>query len=303
MIPVILLYALSASSFTVGKAVLAYTEPFFFLAVRMLFVGSCLLGYSAWQRKWRIEWASNSRDIALFFLMSVVHIFLAFSFELIALQNMASYKAALLYNISPFITAFFSYIYFAEMLSAKKIIGLTIGFLGFLIEVAGTAPQENIKAIGFISWSEVAMFMSVVATAYGWIIMRMMVKRGYSPLVVNGFAMIGGGFMSLAASWLSVSWSPLPVTSWQWFIILTAIIAFLNDMLFYNFYAYLLKKYTATFLSFAGFLLPIIAALFGWIFLHETITWRFVFSTMLVSVGLTLFHLEELKEGKSVKEL
>lgn len=296
MIPVFFLYGLSASSFTIGKAVLDYTQPFFFLGVRMILVGMGLLGYY-WYRHGLIKKVAL-RDLVFFVAMMVIHIYLAFGFELVALQSMNSYKAAFLYNISPFVTALLSYFYFAEVMTAKKVIGLLIGFCGFLPELIAYAPQEVLAGgIGFLSWPEIMMFIAVVATSCGWIFMRFLARSGYSPLFINGVAMIGGGALSILTSLAREQWHPVPVSNWQQFIWLTVAIAVLNDVLFYNVYGYLLRKYTATFMSFAGFSMPIIAAVFGWLFLQETITWQFVFSIVLVSAGITLFYFEELRQG------
>jgi drug/metabolite transporter (DMT)-like permease len=60
-------------------------------------------------------------------------------------------------------------------------------------------------------------------------------------------------------------------------------------------YGYLLKKYTATFLAFAGFLGPLFSAFYGWLFLSEVITWHFYLSAVLVFAGLYMFYKHELE--------
>ena len=50
-------------------------------------------------------------------------------------------------------------------------------------------------------------------------------------------------------------------------------------------------------LTFAGFVDPICAAFYGWIFLGETITPYFILSTVLVFIGLYVFYMEELRQG------
>jgi drug/metabolite transporter (DMT)-like permease len=45
MLFVLLLYALFASVFTISKTGLMYTEPLFFVGIRMLFAGILLLAY------------------------------------------------------------------------------------------------------------------------------------------------------------------------------------------------------------------------------------------------------------------
>lgn len=68
-------------------------------------------------------------------------------------------------------------------------------------------------------------------------------------------------------------------------------------------YAFLLRKYSATFLAFAGFLYPIFGALFGWIFLQEKITYNFFISVVVVTAALYLYYLAELDKTSNHKEL
>ena len=74
-----------------------------------------------------------------------------------------------------------------------------------------------------------------------------------------------------------------------------------SSVLGYLLYTMMLKKYTATFLSFAGFIQPLCAAILGWFFLGEYVTYTFFLSAILVFSGLYLFYQEELKQGYVLK--
>jgi drug/metabolite transporter (DMT)-like permease len=294
MILVFLLYALSASSLTIGKAMLYHAQPFFFLAVRMISVGALLLLFCLWKKHSMhvTTWADRAR----FLFMGGVHIFLAFGLELLALQAMESHQVALLYNLSPFVTAICSYLWFGERLSIKKRIGLAIGLCAFLPDFV-----LHYSAIQSCAWTlclgYLMMLGAVVSTVLGWLVMRDLVLNGYSPSFINGIGMLIGGILALGTSLLFEQWNPVPVISWTHFIYLSTLIAVLNDILFYNFYGHMLRRYSATFLSFAGFLLPLITAIFGLIFLGEVATMRFAISAILVIIGLTIFYSEDLKHG------
>jgi drug/metabolite transporter (DMT)-like permease len=296
MILIILLYALCASTFTICKALLAYAKPFFFIAVRMLIAGGILVGYSSWK-----EGSLNikKKDYWLFLQIIIFHIYLAYVLDLWSLQYMSSSKSSFLYNLSPFIAALFSYFFFAERMTARKWLGLTIGFAGFLPEILFKSSFEFSNF--WPSYAEIVLFGAVTSGVYGWITMRKLVKdESYSPLMVNGVGMVGGGFLALVTSYIVEGWSASPVFALWPFIQLTTLIIIVGNILFYNFYGYLLTKYTATFLSFAGFTTPFFAALFGWFFLGEVVNWTFFVSLVFVSCGLYIFHLEELKQGYSV---
>ena len=74
------------------------------------------------------------------------------------------------------------------------------------------------------------------------------------------------------------------------------------NILCYNLYGFLLKKFTATFLSFIGLLSPIFASINGWLFLGESFSWVIFLSTGIVSMGLWIVYSAELKQGYIVKK-
>jgi drug/metabolite transporter (DMT)-like permease len=72
---------------------------------------------------------------------------------------------------------------------------------------------------------------------------------------------------------------------------------FISNIVCYNVYGYLLKKYTATFLSFVGLLSPFFASLSEWVFLKQTPSWGILSSSLIVVFGLWIVYKEELKQG------
>jgi drug/metabolite transporter (DMT)-like permease len=73
----------------------------------------------------------------------------------------------------------------------------------------------------------------------------------------------------------------------------------ISNLICYNLYGYLLKKYSVTFVSFAGFITPLFTALFGWWYLGEVVTWPFYVSAIIVFAGLCIFNQEELYPAES----
>ena len=151
-----------------------------------------------------------------------------------------------------------------------------------------------------MSWPELSIIASVSSLAYGWIVLRKLIKdHQYPPALVNGMSMFTGGLLALVTSSL-VETQSCVVDSTQFFVILALIILFSN-VIGHNLYGWLLRFYTPTFMAFASFLTPIFAALYGWMFLQETIAWHFYLSTVVVFAGLGIFYHGEMKE-KDTKE-
>jgi drug/metabolite transporter (DMT)-like permease len=295
MFLIISLYALCASTFTICKAILNHGKPLFFIGVRMAVAGILILLYSYWKE--RTFFVIQKKDRWLFVKIILFHVYFAYILDLWSLQYITSAKSSFLYNLSPFIAALFSYFYFSEKMTFKKYVGLGIGFCGFLPELFfNTSAMQPISF--WLSLPELVLLAAVISGVYGWITVRKLVKNGdYSPLVVNGIGMVGGGLLALITSWLVEGWQVNPVFNLWPFIGLTLLIIVVGNILFYNFYGYLLTRYTATFLSFAGFTTPLFAALFGWLFLGESVSWTFFLSILIVCIGLYIFYQEELRQG------
>ncbi len=296
---VILLFALFASLFGISKATLAYTEPFFFIGSRMLLAGLLLMGHQFIFNRKNIHFKIN--HLIPLFLLGLLNIYLTNIAEIWGLQHMISAKACLIYSLSPFLAALVAYFVLRETLNSKKWIGLCIGFVG-LIPIFMTQSQSEQMAGGFgsVSLPEIALLVAVLCSVYGWTLLKKIINDyKYSPLMANGISMFLGGFLALCHSYFAgESWHPLPVTDYHPFIINTIIMCLISNIVCYNLYGFLLKRYSATFMSFAGLVTPFFASFFGWLFLSETITWHYFASIALFSVGLTIFYLEELKKDK-----
>jgi len=275
----------------------------FFVAVRMILAGSLLCGYLIARGYNKNVWHFLKRDWALFVQIILFHIYLTYICDLCALKEMTSIESAFIYNLSPFIAALFSYLWFNELMTRQKWFGLLLGFCAFLPQLlqplsseAGFGLTSSLSDLVTHAWPRILTLIAVISSAYGWIVLRALVKKGYSPLVANGVGMFFGGLAALGTSWHMESWTPL-VLSWVPFIQATVLIVVVANLLFYNLYGYLLKHYTATLLSFAGFMCPLWTAIFGYVFFEETFSPSLLVSFMVVCTGLIIFYYQELKQG------
>lgn len=285
MLIILFLYALCAATFTLCKAALSCAQPFFYVGLRMTCAGIALLVYHV-VRNQRIT--IERRDIFLFIHIILFHVFGAYMLDLWALQYITSIESALLYNLSPFIAALISYFWIGEKLSIKKFLALGLGLFSLV-------PLLT-EHITFSGLPVLVMLAAVSCAAYGWIVVQELVKQcSYSPVFVNGIGMLGGGILALMSSWYCEPWHPYPVTDWYNLMLMICAIIIIGNIIFYNLYGYLLKKYSATLLAFAGFTCPFFAALYGNIFLNEAITLSLLASACCAFVGLYLFYHEELK--------
>lgn len=295
MFLVLLLYALFASVFTFAKYGLEYAQPFFLVGSRMFIAGIILIAYQLYKNREQIDF--KKLPYGKIFMLAAFNIYLTNVFEFWGLQYLTSFKTCFIYSLSPFLSALLSYFVFAETLSTKKWIGLMVGFAGFIpILLNGTSSEESTGHLFFLSWAEIAVMLAASCSVYGWILLKQLVKdEGLSPLTANGISMLIGGIMALSHSYVAENWNPLPMTQFVPVLECTIALVIISNLICYNLYGVLLKKYSATFISFAGFTTPLFTALYGWVFLSETVTMPFYISTAIVFAGLFTFYQEELQ--------
>lgn len=271
---------------------LGYTTPIFFLGSRMTVAGLLLIGYQWLRDKSKL---AIHKDHYLYFLqLIIIGMYLNYLLRFWALSQMSAAKIAFLFNASPFFSALYSYILFSERISRIQWLGLICGFAGLIpIMMTTSLAEQQLGEFLFISWPELATLASVALHSYCWIIIRTLVKeKEYTPMMVNGIGMVCGGIIALGTSWYIDGFFPVsqPLFYAKWFIAVVVI----SNIICHNLYAYLLRHYTATFMSFAGFMGPLFSTLYAWGLLNERISWHFFLSGVMIFIGLYLFYKEEL---------
>lgn len=299
MLLILLLNALFSITFPLGKLGLTYARPIFFVSVRMLISGLVLLVYLCLFR--RRDLRIKKEHLGLFIQLTLFQVYLCYIPDFWALQYVSTSKWAFFYAVSPFFVAIFSYKYFAEHFSSKKLLGFLLSMTSLFGSLLTTLPSEEpLNALFFLSWPELAMLFSSLSFAYGLIIMRLLITTGgYSVFLVNCVSSIGGGIAMLGTSPFFESWVPSPVTSFfPFFIILILIIILylIYDLL----YTFFLKKYSATLLSIITLVDPLVASLYGWFFLGEIVSTALIISSCIAIIGIYLFYQEEIRRDNGI---
>lgn len=301
IILVFLTFFIWSTCFTLGKTTLQYSPPIFLTGVRMFLAGVIILAFLAFFRK--KDFRIQKHQFFPLILLSISAVYLTNIFEFWGLQFLTSAKACFIYSLSPFLSAFFSYFQFNEKVTTKKLMGLLIGFVGFFpVLLNQSGAEELVGGLSFLSWPELALIVATVTSVYGWILLRKLGKDdGMSPLMANGSSMVLGGLFALVHSYFTENWNPIPVSNTMGFLQGVFMIILISNLVCYNLYGMLLKRFTATFLSFAGLMTPLFAAFFGWLILGETVSLSFYLSMGIIAFGLWLVYSEELRLGYILK--
>ena len=298
LILVFLVYAIWSSCFAFAKMTLAVSPPVFLTGFRMCLAGFLILGFLFLKKRETLKLSIKqyvSLGILGFFSTYLTNIC-----EYWGLKHLSAAKVCFIYSLSPFFSVLFSYLHFKEKLNLKKCIGLAIGFLGFIPVLHLQTGSEGL----FTLWSSITLpDLSIVCAAlfsvYGWILLRVFVKTDISPLAANGVSMWVGGILALIHSFFVDSWTPIPVAAGHFstFLFGVGAMTIISNLICYNLYGYMLKRFTATLLSFAGLLSPIFASISSWVILGEKPSLVIFLSTLIVSFGLWIVYQAELKQG------
>lgn len=307
---IIFLYAIWQSVFAIGKKTLLYTSPLFLTTTRMIIAGSLLLGYlvikAIIKKNVKSFFKLSKKEFLAIFIVAVFSMYLTNILEFWGLERLSTAKTCFIYSLTPFFAAILSYIHFKEKMNLRKLIGLIIGFAAMLpVMYIHTGTESSIGGIFIFSWAEISLVGAVFFSTYGWILMRMLVKDGkISPLLINGLGMLIAGIIAFVHCYLlEKSIFPVQTANISNFIKGTLLIIFISNILCYNLYGYLLKRYTATFLSFVGLLSPIFTSITGFFVLNEKPSPIIILSTFLVMIGVWIVYKQEIKQGYIKKKI
>ncbi len=309
---VFLLYFLIASTFTLSKALVTNFYLLSLLVFRfliggfLLLIGTLIL-YSP--KVFKIQ----KEDWSCFFQIIFALYCFGFMLDNYAIFYIDSSISSLIYNLSPFFTAGLSYILFKRKLNTSELIGLCIGFSSLSVlffndfHLSSFIKISSNKLLFFGAYS--SLIIAVISNAYGWIIFDQLLKRGYMSSVIHCVGLLGAGCVGLFLMGLSkilnfselffVPTHPVTILGSAFFDLIALI--FISHIICAILYGQLLKKFSPTFISFAGCITPLIVAFFGFIFLNEKITWHFFIATGGVTLGLLLFYKNEKPKGIHLK--
>lgn len=293
---VFLMYALFGSIFSIGKLALVSCPPFFLTAVRMLLAG-CLLFLFENKSDVKKQLVKSPKFIPLILQISLFNVFITNAFEFWGLQYMSSSKTCLIYTLSPFASALIAYVFSLEKMTRKKWEGLTVGILSFIpLMISPWIFETKLQLAELEKWAEVALAISALTSVIGWYSVRkLMNAKEFSPNFINGSSFIIGGLISLFVSLLIETIEFSKLLSFRDFILPLIYIVLIHNIICYTLYVRSLRRFSVTFMAFAGLINPLFAAVFGYLFLNEPVTPSFILAFLGMSVGLMLFYKEETK--------
>ncbi len=295
MILILLLYLVFSSMIFFNSSIML-TNPYPVmvgsvrtLASALIVLGGFLCTYSFGQLRTKFRQLCSLR----FFTMSFCLYIVAISFFSLAMQYLDPVTGCFIFVTAPFITALILYLYYDVALTVQKFAGMLVGLVS-VIAIILLSPHHTVDiCIHQKIWSSCIFFLATAAYAYGWVLSKDVVTHTrLQPMFVNACAMLVGGVITMlyTLGTMVTGYVQFSFTSDFWpMMAVFSILTFAS----YNFYAYLLTIYSATFVSLASFLEPAFALLYAWLFFGQQMSVSAGVCMLGLFAGLYLFHREE----------
>ncbi len=254
--------------------------PFFGAGLRFLLAGVGVLVAAVLLRR------SLRTDVLLAATVGILPFATSYGLIYWAEQYVTSGLAAVLFGVLPLYVALLAaFLLPAEPLRPRLLVGVGIAFCGLVVAFG---ESLDLGSGEYTALAAAAVVLAPIAGAIG----NVMIKRpreGLDPLVMNGWAMLTGGFLLLAVSairedWSATTWSPASIGSILYLAVLGTGVTFVILTV-------LLRELPAVTVSFIAMIIPFGALALGAVFRDERVTALAVGGALLVVAGIAVAQL------------
>lgn len=291
MFLIIILYFILALTFVFAKDAVSVCSPIFFIGIRMIVAGILLLVPHIIKCRKLDLFSLKQIDALLFSIVTFLHIYIPFIGEFWALQYVDALKVNFLFALTPFFAIAFESLFYQKLPSKRKLVGTFIGFCAlFLILHIHSNQTWSFGQFFSLSFAEFILIVSIISATLAWFYIKKLVDRHFSISMINGTAMLVGGFLSLVTAFLFEN--IVVKDNFELFKQLILLILFSN-IIFYNLYGKLLEYYSISFLTAYGFLAPFFGMIIESILTHRLPDFWYYAAFFLLVIGLLLVAKEE----------
>ena len=251
--------------------------PLLGAGVRFAAAGLLLLGIAAARRR------SLRTDARLAAVLALFPFALCYGLIYWGEQYVPSGLAAVLFGVLPLYTALLGSLVLPDApLRGRVVAGILVAIGGLALAFAESTDSGDPE---LALAGTVVLAIAPMGASVGNVSLKLR-AGGLDAVVLNGWAMLGGGAALLAASALGERWSELAWTVES--IGSIAYLAIVGSALAFVVMTVLIRHVSAQAISFLAMLLPFGALVFGAVLYGEGITARAVGGALLVSAGLLI---------------
>jgi drug/metabolite transporter (DMT)-like permease len=279
--------ALFALTYPFLAYLLTLATPLTIITIRMFISGIILILFQCFNDIKSLK--IKNKDLFIFIITCILHMYVGFVMETFALQRLSGIQVSIFYLISPLVSAFIGYFFNKEVLNKTQIICI---FLGIFIALF-TIINFDLKNIYFskkLFIPYLQLFICIFSTTFAWYKIKNFLDDGYSLITINGYAAIISSILSYITHYFYEGHFALNCIDYSSFFKVILLLIFVSNVFAYNFYFYLLKKYTITTIVLAEFLAPCFSALFFWMFYKTSPSFIDIFSFFCFVLIIYVFH-------------
>jgi drug/metabolite transporter (DMT)-like permease len=272
-----LLVLIWSSTWVAIKIGLEDCPPLLGAGIRFAAAGLVLFAFA------RARGRSLRTDPALAAILAAMPFALAYGLVYWGEQYIPSGLAAVLFGVLPLYTAVLAGVFLPdEPLRARLIVGVLIALGGLALAFAESAETGDAE---LALAGAAALALAPLGASVGNVSIKLRAGE-LDAVTLNGWGMLGGGLLLLAASAIGESWGDAAWTAESAGSI--AYLALIGSAVPFVVLTVLLRHLTAQAMSFLAMLLPFGALVFGAALYSEPITARALAGAALVAVGLLI---------------
>ena len=272
------------TSFLWIKIAVAETGPFTLVGFRLLFGIVALLGVLAIQRP---KLPRDRRTLLAFAFMGLVNTALPFLLITWGETRIPSSLASILNGSVPLFTIVIAHFWLHdEKITAARLGGLVLGFIGIVVLVSGDLTPDNIHSD---IWGQLAVVAASISYATAITFSRRYL-RGQPPVLQTGMVLLIADAIIWATA-LGGAERPLqlPHSFLPWFAI--AWLGLLGTGLAYLLFFWLINAVGPTRASLVTYVFPVVGLVLGILILHESADWRLLAGSALIVSGIVVANL------------
>jgi drug/metabolite transporter (DMT)-like permease len=281
-LPVFIIAILSliwGSTWVVIKVGLQTLPPFLSAGWRFLLASALL---SAYALKLKLPFPKGLKTHSFLLSFSLINFTASYSIVYWAEQYINSGLTSVLFSVMPFYVAFFSIRFLpSEQITFKKMIGITVGFLGVVLIFSDQLHFSHPLAI----YAMAAVLISPAFSALGTIVGKK-ARVSYHTVTLNAMPLFYTSVTLFIFHFLfernqTAVYNSAGIFSIVYLGIVGTAIAFVL-------YFWLLKTVPAVIMSLITFVTPPLALLWGWIVLGEAVTLRLIIGMLIIFSGIII---------------
>ena len=282
--PALLAIVFWGFSFIATKVALREVDPFTLLTLRFGIGGFLLLLVQLLRNRGFLE-TFSSKDWTLIIFLAIVGISGHTLLQAYGLLYTTAVNTGWIVAIIPIFITIAARLFLGEAITARKLIGILIGFLGIFLVISKGVFSVSIFRFGSTFGDTLVLFSALTWTAFT-VGGKGFLSR-FSPLAAITPIMIVGCLITLPFAWLKWEWNilfHLSLTGWMSILFLGVFCSGLAYLFWYS----ALEKKDSSIVGMCLYLEPLVTLIGAYFLLNEEIRWVTLVGGGMILLGVYL---------------